>query len=65
MADELKPYSGQKTTCIKCGEEGTNTFYCRGGMHTHQCSLHIRDKQHLHRRCLTCSYEWAEKCING
>ena len=59
---EMKKYSGQKTKCPKCGEEGTTTWHCGGSSWDWECCFR-KEKEHLHRCCTNCKYEWAEKCI--
>ncbi len=54
-------------TCSKCNSNNINTLYCnRSHDNDHPLSLiylnHINEI--LHKRCITCSYQWNKACIN-
>lgn len=49
-------------TCHKCGCRDTNTFYCKGGSYTWECSFRVSD-EHLHRQCRCCKFEWIDKVL--
>lgn len=51
----LEPFK-LKTTCSKCGSKKVRIWYCDGNYHTICCSA--ATKNHHHRQCDTCHYEW-------
>ena len=63
-----KDYDSQ-ATCPKCGDGGADTRYCDGLNKDYYrdkdklCWPSIRPREHLHRECAICKYEWLERCI--
>lgn len=63
MPDTLPPYTGESTTCVKCGHEGARTAYRaerepRGGDFF---AVPPSDRaERLERRCPRCGYVWDE-----
>lgn len=53
--DPLPPFSGDETTCTKCGSTAAYTFHRTGGE-----LLSVHRGEHLERSCARCGYEWAE-----
>lgn len=64
----LPPYSGATPTCPKCGANGKGDF--KTHHHAEPESEAICDgrlepgREHLHRMCKPCGYEWLEECLS-
>jgi hypothetical protein len=56
-----------KAKCPKCGYKDINTYYCNkqqnASAFTLLCYQHDLKKEHLHRNCKQCHFEWLESCI--
>ncbi len=62
----LKPFNPE-ARCPKCGHDTVKTRYCRGGPDSDYrdlCWDKGLNREHLHRNCERCHYEWEEACIN-
>ena len=59
---KLQPFN-EKANCPKCGYDDINTWYCKYGKPLDDCWHKDFDysKEHIHRACKRCHYEWFEK----
>ena len=48
--------------CPKCGHEVISTCFCQRGYSSDICWPWI-EKEHLHRHCQRCHFEWLELTI--
>ena len=48
--------------CPKCGHNEVGTFYCNDPGYGDICWVKEVEKEHLHRNCRRCFYEWFESC---
>lgn len=64
MAEPLPPFSGDDTTCTKCGHVGAATEYRAHGECIHstgpEISVGFDPNERLHRECRRCGYQWDE-----
>ena len=51
-----------KAKCEKCKGEEIATVYCR---HPLPDKTSPKIKEHLHRQCKRCGFNWVEKCLNS
>ena len=53
-----------KAVCPKCGLKKIKIYWCSGAEWSSQVcyKLNLFSKEHMHRRCEFCNYEWIEKC---
>ena len=58
----MKKYD-PKSKCPKCGEKKVNTWYCKGNSFAYGTICHVEEKEHLHRNCQRCHYEWLETAL--
>ncbi len=66
MPDILKPYD-PVATCPKCGHDDIDTAYVKyGGRYGMPCESwsQIAEREHLHRHCRRCHYEWCEAVLS-
>lgn len=63
---ELPPFSGLQPKCPKCGEEGKGKVkisYHDEPEPDFSCWFRLEPgREHVHRLCKTCGYEWIEAC---
>lgn len=69
MATEpLPPYSGEDTTCAKCGNKGAFTEYRGHGICLHDTTggvIGLDQNERLHRQCARCDYAWDEAIVTA
>lgn len=58
----LPPYAPD-ATCPKCGCEEVATLFCDNPRPLQACWRLRLDKDHFHRHCTRCGYEWLEACM--
>ena len=58
----MKEYNS-KSKCSKCGGKDVNTYYCKGSSFLYGAICHAEEKEHLHRNCQRCHYEWLEAVL--
>ncbi len=51
-----------KAKCGKCGDEEIATIYCG---HPLPDKAHPEIKEHFHRKCKRCGFNWVEKCLDS
>ena len=51
-----------KAKCPKCGINDVGSSYCMGINANARCYYGIRE--HIHRLCMRCQYQWVEKCLD-
>lgn len=69
MADTgLPPFSGDDTTCAKCGHKGAFSRYRAYGQCLHDATddiLGYELHERLHRQCTRCDYAWDEAVVSA
>lgn len=68
MSAALPPFSGDDTTCTKCGHEHATTEYRAYGecVHDHDRlaeAFGFEPNERLHRECRRCGYAWDEAIV--
>ena len=53
----MKPWQSNRP-CPLCGSLASSTRFHRKG--TVRCQLRERSREHIHKTCVDCRYEWAE-----
>lgn len=58
----LPPFTGDDSTCIKCGNVGARTEYLSNGtcVHDGRAILGYARNERLCRQCERCDYRWDE-----
>lgn len=62
----LPPFSGDRTSCIKCGHRGAKTIYAAVGAicnHPGKAPSNVWGTERLHRICESCGFSWDEACV--
>jgi hypothetical protein len=60
---KLPPYSGDRTTCLKCGHDVATTRYLSYGRCLHEAGVvaGTEANERLHRECCCCGFQWDER----
>lgn len=64
--DTLPPFSGDKPTCAKCGNDAAFTGHRAYGQCLHDLSgtvMGFEPNERLHRQCTRCDYVWDEAVV--
>ncbi len=73
MTDDMKPFSGMLSDCVKCGQrsDATITYHREHGIY-HSCSVDecvlkgiVTVPERLSRLCGHCGYSWDEAPIDA
>lgn len=66
--DKPLPSFNEAATCPKCGYDEINVRYCIAPQPLKKCWFVLRfgsnNREHLHRVCNRCHYEWLEACLS-
>jgi hypothetical protein len=57
-----------KAKCSKCGHTKIRTWYCNNILYGSICydsEFYYNKKEHLHRGCERCHFEWLELCLDN
>lgn len=52
----------EKAQCTKCGIKDIGSSYCMGLTNDKRCFYSV--KEHIHRICIRCQYQWVERCLD-
>jgi hypothetical protein len=65
-SEALPPFSGDDTTCAKCGNKEAFTSYRERGTCLHDTAGGVYGfalNERLHRQCTHCDYAWDEATV--
>jgi hypothetical protein len=66
MGARMPPFSGDRTSCTKCGHTSAKTTFMHSGRacaHTGDGPRIVWGLQRLHRTCDRCQFTWDEACV--
>lgn len=67
MGVRLPPFSGDRSSCVKCGGTTAKTVYLNSGQNCTHCHnggfKSVWGTERLHRICDRCAFSWDEACV--
>lgn len=65
MLYDTLPAFSPAAICRKCGCRKVRVAYCgTARREAHDCRKDAGEREHMHRNCRRCQYEWIEKCLH-